>query len=93
MENEENRLDKVLQKVAKNGVKVYVILFREIQGTLYTLSGYVKKFLENLHENITVIRHPRYYVHLWSHHEKMIIIDSKIVFMGGLDLCFGRYEK
>lgn len=45
-----------------------------------------------LSPNINVINHPNFLVHLWSHHEKMVIIDSKEVFMGGLDLCFGRYE-
>ena len=28
----------------------------------------------------------------WAHHEKMCLIDSKIAFMGGLDLCFGRWD-
>lgn len=43
--------------------------------------------------NVTVIRHPRYLVHFWSHHEKMCLIDGKYQFMGGIDLCYGRYEK
>ena len=28
----------------------------------------------------------------WSHHEKMVVIDRKIAFLGGLDLCFGRWD-
>ena len=24
----------------------------------------------------------------WAHHEKLCIVDSEIVFMGGLDLCY-----
>lgn len=28
----------------------------------------------------------------WSHHEKMVAIDQSIVFMGGIDLCFGRWD-
>jgi phospholipase D1/2 len=28
----------------------------------------------------------------WAHHEKLCLIDSKIAFMGGLDLCFGRWD-
>ena len=27
----------------------------------------------------------------WAHHEKLLIIDSHFLFMGGLDLCFGRW--
>ncbi|CAK7205768.1 hypothetical protein SEUCBS139899_008547 [Sporothrix eucalyptigena] len=28
----------------------------------------------------------------WAHHEKLCIIDNHIAFMGGLDLCFGRWD-
>ncbi|KAI1821078.1 phospholipase [Xylaria intraflava] len=28
----------------------------------------------------------------WAHHEKLCIVDRHLVFMGGLDLCFGRYD-
>lgn len=31
-------------------------------------------------------------LHYWSHHEKQIIIDQCVIFMGGLDLCFGWFE-
>ncbi|CAF5136069.1 unnamed protein product, partial [Rotaria sp. Silwood1] len=43
-----------------------------------------------------VIRHPDHYprggVFLWSHHEKTVIIDQKIAFVGGIDLWFGRWD-
>jgi phospholipase D1/2 len=43
-----------------------------------------------------VIRHPNHYpkggVLLWSHHEKMVVIDQKIAFVGGIDLCYGRWD-
>lgn len=28
----------------------------------------------------------------WAHHEKLCLIDGKIAFMGGLDLCYGRWD-
>ncbi|KAH8163618.1 hypothetical protein CIB48_g4634 [Xylaria polymorpha] len=28
----------------------------------------------------------------WAHHEKLCLVDRNIVFMGGLDMCFGRYD-
>lgn len=28
----------------------------------------------------------------WAHHEKLCLIDGNIAFMGGLDMCFGRYD-
>ena len=89
---QDSRLDLVLTKLAKRGVHIYMIIYREIEGTLYNNSNYTKNYLSKCHQNIHVVRHPRFYIHFWSHHEKMVIIDSKICFMGGIDLCFGRYE-
>lgn len=45
-------------------------------------------------KNIKVIRHPKYLVipFLWSHHEKSVIIDQKVAYMGGLDICYGRWD-
>lgn len=28
----------------------------------------------------------------WAHHEKLCLVDRKLAFMGGLDLCFGRWD-
>ena len=40
-----------------------------------------------------VIRHPVGMLQLlWSHHEKQVIIDEEIGFLGGLDICYGRYD-
>lgn len=30
---------------------------------------------------------------LWSHHEKSVVIDQSIGYLGGLDLCYGRYDN
>jgi hypothetical protein len=27
-----------------------------------------------------------------SHHEKIVVVDHHVAFLGGLDLCFGRYD-
>jgi phospholipase D1/2 len=27
----------------------------------------------------------------WAHHEKLFLVDGEIAFMGGLDLCYGRW--
>ena len=29
----------------------------------------------------------------WAHHEKFIVIDYALAFIGGLDLCFGRWDS
>ena len=28
----------------------------------------------------------------WAHHEKLCVVDGHVAFMGGLDLCFGRWD-
>ncbi|KAI2621501.1 phospholipase D/nuclease [Hypomontagnella submonticulosa] len=28
----------------------------------------------------------------WAHHEKLCVVDRRVAFMGGLDMCFGRYD-
>ncbi|KAI1111792.1 phospholipase [Nemania sp. NC0429] len=28
----------------------------------------------------------------WAHHEKLCLVDRHLAFMGGLDMCFGRYD-
>lgn len=28
----------------------------------------------------------------WAHHEKLLIIDQLIAFVGGIDLCYGRWD-
>jgi len=45
--------------------------------------------------NVKVLRHPDHFfdgVFLWSHHEKFVIVDQTIAFMGGIDLCYGRWD-
>ena len=56
-------------------------------------SKHSKTFLVNLHPNIKVCRHPKKsFDVLWSHHEKLVIIDQQYAYVGGLDLCWGRYD-
>lgn len=40
----------------------------------------------------SVQRHPDHAVggtFFWSHHEKFVVVDNRIAFVGGIDLCFG----
>jgi phospholipase D1/2 len=30
---------------------------------------------------------------MWSHHEKTVIVDQQVAFLGGLDLCYGRWDS
>ena len=59
---------------------------------MYNDSEHVRNSLSKLHPRIKVLRHPQFSVWLWSHHEKMVIIDRMLVFLGGLDLTWGRWD-
>lgn len=90
----ENRLDKILKDRAKAGVKIYIIIWLEVEKIVPTKSEAAKKYLESLHPNIQVERQTSYMKQLysWTHHQKTIIIDEKIAFVGGLDVCLHRWD-
>ncbi|OAX33335.1 phospholipase D [Rhizopogon vinicolor AM-OR11-026] len=90
------RLDHLLEKKAKEGVKVHIILYQEVSNrTTPTDSNYAKQRLMSLHPNIMVQRSPSHFqtgTFYWAHHEKICVVDETIAFMGGIDLCFGRWD-
>uniref|UniRef100_A0A5B7AMQ6 Phospholipase n=1 Tax=Davidia involucrata TaxID=16924 RepID=A0A5B7AMQ6_DAVIN len=91
-----SRLDALLEEKAKQGVQIYVLLYKEVALALKINSVYSKRKLLGIHENVRVLRYPDHFssgVYLWSHHEKLVIVDYQICFIGGLDLCFGRYDS
>ena len=186
--NESYRIDRMLQAAAQRGVKVNIIVYKEVTQALtrkylspvvpqylhsllprqtdpvtkllsglglavtfaalekheaenplipppVTVSSYhTKHALEALHPNISVFRHPDHLpdaqvlkssfmsqlqnfsltaatvsklpsdavkaiygmnedvILYWAHHEKLCIVDGKVAFMGGLDLCYGRWD-
>ncbi|KAL0066150.1 Phospholipase D1 [Marasmius tenuissimus] len=90
------RVDRLLERKAKEGVKIYVIVYQEVSSrTTPTDSNYTKQRLTALHPNIMVQRSPSHFqtgTFYWAHHEKLCVIDQAIAFMGGLDICFGRWD-
>ena len=82
----------ILYQCANKGVQIYVLIFAEPK--VLTLNrAYTQKTLQNLHPNIKLERHPLNVTDLfWSHHEKLVIIDQIIGYVGGLDLCWGRWD-
>lgn len=132
--NEQYRLDRLLKAAAERGVKINIIIYKEIPQALTLSSEYTKHTLEALHPNIAVFRHPDHLpdaktlqssflsslkqfspstesvaklptdalkalygaqedlILYWAHHEKLCLIDGDISFMGGLDLCYGRWD-
>ncbi|XP_078420518.1 phospholipase D1-like isoform X4 [Cetorhinus maximus] len=89
------RLDYVLKRKAQQGVKIFVILYKEVELALGINSDYSKQTLKRLHPNIKVMRHPDHVsssVYLWAHHEKIVVIDQSVAFVGGIDLAYGRWD-
>ncbi|KAL2024546.1 hypothetical protein VTK56DRAFT_7589 [Thermocarpiscus australiensis] len=135
--NERYRLDNMLKAAAERGVRVNVIVYKEVPQALTLNSEHTKHALEALHPNIKVFRHPDHHpsgndivsglqelhsdlrnfnlrtfdlarasqdvikslygtaddvILYWAHHEKLCIVDGRVAFMGGLDMCFGRWD-
>ncbi|KAF8641650.1 hypothetical protein AX16_009876 [Volvariella volvacea WC 439] len=91
------RLDRILKRKAEQGVKIYVIVYKEVTQTMSMSSKHTKSTLERLHPNIACTRHPDHIgakdsVQFWSHHEKVVVVDNHYAAVGGLDLCFGRWD-
>ncbi|XP_051839136.1 phospholipase D1 [Antechinus flavipes] len=89
------RLDYILKRKAQQGVRIFVMLYKEVELALGINSEYSKRTLMRLHPNIKVMRHPDHVsstVYLWAHHEKLVIIDQSVAFIGGIDLAYGRWD-
>lgn len=90
------RLDRLLKRKAQEGVKVFVIMYRNINSAIPIDSEYTKFSLLDLHQNVFVQRSPNQFrlqnAFFWAHHEKICIVDHTVAFVGGIDLCFGRWD-
>ncbi|XP_038213563.1 phospholipase D2 isoform X2 [Zerene cesonia] len=87
------RLDTLLKRKAAQGVKVFIMLYKEVEMALGINSFYSKSRLAS--ENIKVFRHPDHAkigVFFWAHHEKIVCVDQTVAFLGGIDLCYGRWD-
>ncbi|GAA5890842.1 hypothetical protein JCM6882_008832 [Rhodosporidiobolus microsporus] len=94
--HEDFRLDRLLLRKAEQGVKVFVMVYKEVTQAATLSSAHTKHFMEDLHENVAVMRHPDHLggeVTLYfSHHDKVVIVDNVVACIGGLDICFGRWD-
>ena len=91
------RLDKILIRKARQGVKVYILLYKEIKFFINLHTLRTRQILTEfgLNQNVKVLRHPDHFfdgVFLWTHHEKCVIVDQSVAFLGGIDLCYGRWD-
>ena len=72
-------------------------VYEKLRVAIHLISSRAKNILSQngRNPNIKVLRHPEHTpsgVFLWSHHEKMVVIDQSVAFLGGIDLCFGRWD-
>jgi phospholipase D1/2 len=86
------RLDTLLQEKANEGVHVFCLIWNETKLTLDLNSHFSETYLESLHPNIRVLRHPTITPMKWSHHQKSVVVDQRVAFVGGLDLGLGRLD-
>ena len=90
-------LVEVLGELADRGIEIFVHVYKEVSLALTLNSLHTKNCLINRNPNIKVVRHPHRSVvggeFLWSHHEKIVCIDQEVAFLGGLDLCYGRFDN
>lgn len=89
------RLDRLLQRKAREGVKVFIIIYRNVEAAIPIDSEFTKFSMLDLHPNIFVQRSPNQFKKnqfFFAHHEKICVVDHTVAFVGGIDLCFGRWD-
>ena len=82
-----SRLMDILDYKARQGVKVYILIYYEVSIAVTLNSEHTKSMFEKLNnKNIFFTRHPSGAdTLLWSHHEKLVIIDNLLGYVGGLE--------
>ena len=88
-----SRLMDILDYKARQGVKIYILIYYEVSIAVTLNSSHTLNMFKSLSPNIKVTRSPSGEgTLLWSHHEKLVVIDNIIGYVGGLDLCWGRFD-
>lgn len=78
---------------ARPTVQVRVLLYDSVDAMASTDTHDIEaeNALEGAHANIRVVRHR--WDKNWSHHQKTMIIDDTIAYIGGIDLYNGRWDN
>ncbi|GMH70633.1 hypothetical protein TrRE_jg4121 [Triparma retinervis] len=88
--------DLLLDAACNRNVKIYVLLYKEQAIAMPNNSQYAEEIFNTLHPNVFALRHPHPLdvdATLWSHHEKLVVVDRRIAFVGGMDLAPGRFDN
>jgi hypothetical protein len=93
----EDRFDMILKERAEKGVKIYILVWNE-PGVIGLRSYRIVEYFKQLHHNIMVIADPLKLEHLEtklknvSQHQKSVVIDQRLAYVGGLDVAYNRYD-
>lgn len=96
-ENPNSELVKVLNRLAEKGVQIEILIYKEI-ALLAPLNSFftAETLRKSINKNIRIRRHPEHKQAegsiFWAHNEKIICIDQNVAFLGGFDLCYGRFD-
>ncbi|WP_341678131.1 phospholipase D-like domain-containing protein [Niveibacterium sp. SC-1] len=95
------RLYDVLLRAAKRGVKIYVMPWDDT-NPVQTYDDQTKAVLESINTRPGVSGNPVNVLlakslatknnSYFSHHQKQVIIDRAIAYVGGIDITYGRYD-
>ena len=98
------RLYDVFLRAAKRGVHIYVMPWDDTEP-VQTYDDQTKVVLESINDlipkgqgkagSVTVKLCPAFVEHnggYYSHHQKQVVIDRKIAYVGGIDVAYGRFD-
>jgi phospholipase D1/2 len=97
------RLYELLFRCAKRGVNIYVMPWDDTEP-VQTYDDQTKAVLESLNSRVAMLGGKgRVIVELcpsfaqtngsyFSHHQKQVVVDRKVAFVGGIDLAYGRID-
>jgi phospholipase D1/2 len=97
----ELRLYDVLLAAAKKNVKIHVMPWDDTKPML-TYDAQTKSILESINDHKEVKSKPVQVIlskamatvnaQYYSHHQKLVVIDRKIAYVGGIDISYGRFD-
>jgi len=91
-----DRLDEILLERAIAGVKINILVWNEVDIAFKLGSEEASQILNAAHPNIRLMRDPSGlfdFLKLWTHHQKTVVIDGCIGYVGGMDISLGRYDS
>lgn len=100
--NEEFRLDRLLQRKAEEGVKIYIVVYKEMAVALTINSAHTKLWLQGLHKNIignlVYIKITRYeinhaFFYIVVRHPDHRSIDNNVLFWSHHEVLIAKHKK